>query len=123
PQLLRYRRQQLAFRAAGPFGFRARAALAEEQLFLLVLCPFDLRDIPRDFGRADDLSAAVPNGRNGHRDVYEPPVLADADGFEMIHPLTAAQARQDLLLLILSIAGNNPGDGVADHLGRGITEN
>ena len=49
-------------------------------------------------------------------------VLAAADGLEVIDPLAAPDARQDVVLLRLTVGWNQNADRPADQLGSGIPE-
>src|ERR1700736_4109101 len=60
---------------------------------------FALRDVPGDFGGANDPTVAVPDGRDGQRDVDEPPVLPAAYGLKVADALAALQPGEDLSLL------------------------
>ena len=54
-------------------------------------------------GRADDLARRAPDRRQAHRNLDRSAVPADADGFEMVDPLTTCDPREIIVALIVAI--------------------
>src|SRR5437016_7055483 len=88
---------------------------------------FDLRelavgDVPSNLGCADDAALAVPDRRDGDRDVDCPSIFADPYRLEMISHLTARNSSQDSRLLARTLRRDQHGHRLADGLLRGIAE-
>src|SRR5579859_4531549 len=81
-----------------------------------------LRDVASNLGRADDAAVSVLDRRDAEGDVDERSVLSTADGFEVLQTLTPGDLGEDLLFLGEPFHGNDEGDGPADGLRRGISE-
>ena len=75
-----------------------------------------LGDVARDLGRAEDISRLIANGRYAERDIDERAILALADGFEMLNPLAAADARYDRVLFGQALVRDDDRNVLADRL-------
>lgn len=87
-----------------------------EQKLLMLGGPLALRDVSGDFRCADDLSVAVPNRRDGERDIDQGTVFASSYSLEVIDALAGLDASQNGRLLFEAIGWNNDRDRVADSL-------
>ena len=75
-----------------------------------LLRPLGSRDVSGDLGCAYDFSVGIHDRRDRHGDINDFPVLAAAAGFEMLDPLSPADAVQNFLLLILLARRQKQGD-------------
>jgi len=89
-----------------------RARLLLEGLLRL----FGRRDVVRDLRRSNNLTARVAHGRDSQRDIEAMTVLVNPQRLVAVDPLAAANPRQDLGFLVVKLRGNDPCDGLADHL-------
>ena len=74
------------------------------------------------FDAPTNLALRILNRRDGQRDDDKAAVLALANGLKMVDTLPAPDARQDITLFVLSIFGNNNGDGLTDRLCGSVAE-
>ena len=83
---------------------------------------FQLGDVARNLGRADNRPARVPDRRNGQRNVDQAPVLALAHGLEVVDSLAAMDLLEDRRLFVLAVGRYNDGHWPADSLFGGKAE-
>jgi hypothetical protein len=84
------------------------------------LRPLALAHVSGDLRQADDPSGAVADGRDRERDMEAAAVPVQALGLEVLHPLAGEDPAVDDPELGLAIGGDEPVDGLADDLGRGV---
>src|SRR5262249_14718298 len=99
----------------------AMAELGDEQIALF-LGPLPIGDVAGNLGGADDSATEVPHRRYGEGDIDQAAILPAADGLVVVDALAAAKAGKNLGLLVLTIPGDDDGDGSPDHLVGGIAE-
>ena len=83
---------------------------------------FSLGDIPYYFGRANDLSGEITDRRDGEGDGDLSSVLAAPSGFVVVDAMAGADLVDDMKEIVFSTDAGEPGDGLADHLLGGVTE-
>src|SRR5215831_18109229 len=81
------------------------------------------RDIPGDFGCADDFPGAIAQWRDRQRDIEKRTVLFLADRFVVIDSFTSANSCQDTRLLALTFQGYKEPDWLADGFVGRVPEN
>src|SRR6266545_3974240 len=81
-----------------------------------------LGNVARDLRCADDRPALVPDWGDAERDVNERDVLPAPNGLEMIDGLARANARKDLVFLVLPIFRNDRADRLSNHLGGRVSK-
>src|SRR5581483_8774182 len=86
------------------------------------LVPASVTDVAGDLRGADDAAGGVPDRGHGDGDVYEPAVLGDAHGLEVIHALAAPELREHLVLFGVPLGGNDERDVTADRFCRRPSE-
>src|SRR5579883_393423 len=67
---------------------------------------FSLSNVACDLGSADDATRAIADWRNRQRYVEQTPVFSATNGFKMLDPVAAADARKNAGLFALAIGGN-----------------
>ena len=93
-----------------------------EQQILSLLRPLAFGDVTGDFRRAYDGASAVSDWRNGQGNVDTATVFALPNCLVLVDPLAAADALEDLWLLIVAIWRNEKGGLLADRFFSGVAE-
>src|SRR5262249_55572608 len=81
-----------------------------------------LRDVTGDLRGADDPSPRILDRRNTEGDIQERSILAHADGLVVLDPFAAADALENLPLLVPAVGRNDERDRLTDHLAGGIAK-
>src|SRR5690606_37827859 len=72
------------------------------------LFPLDfVGNVPRDFGRTDDLPRLVAHGRYGKRNRYFFPRFSNTDGLVVIYRPASPDFADDGMLFMLEVSWNN----------------
>ena len=87
-----------------------------------LLRPLRGGDVAGHLRSADQASGAVPHGRNRQRHVDDLAILAPLARLEMLDPLAAFDALQQLEGALPNVAGREAGDRRSDHLLRRVAE-
>src|SRR6516162_2541958 len=88
----------------------------------LLLVSLLLGDIPRDLRCADNPAVDILDRRNGQRDRDKAPILALANGLEMVDVLPSPDAVQNVAFFIAPILRNNNCDGLPNYFLRRVAE-
>ncbi len=83
---------------------------------------FAVGDVALDGGSAHHYPGGVPDRRDRERDVDPRAVLPDPDGIGEIHPLAAAEAVQQVALVLVKLLRDEHEDRLAHHLAFAVTK-
>src|SRR5262245_12041951 len=73
------------------------------QHLFAALCMFSARDIPGDFRCTYDLAVGIPDRRDRQRNVNQAAILAPANSFIILDPLTATDTLKNSAFLRVAV--------------------
>ena len=114
-QLVTEHREEFVLGAAG----RLRRLLGMPQRLLGAPA---LRDVARDFRRADDATIGAFHGGDRERDVSARPVLPHSDGLEVVHARAGLEPLENMGLLVETVSRDEHRDRLPDGFRRGVSE-
>src|ERR1700737_2413395 len=89
---------------------------------MLFFRPLPLCNVARYFRRADNSTLGVPDRRDGERNIESSPILGLPYGLEVFDLFAAADSREDIIFLRVTLRWNDQGEALTDRLCRGVPE-